>query len=116
MKSNFQNLFHNVFSDTIEQILIDLYIAYQETEDGDSKNRAEIEQVMKECLDSLPPGAATQRIRPLINYLAHSGPPIDIPDAVKLRIKECGRDPFAPMFYQARRPVPDSTKSKEIET
>jgi hypothetical protein len=116
MKSHFQKLFHNVFSDTIEQIMIDLYIAYQETDDGDTQNRAEIEQVMKECLEAIPSVTTTQRIRPLISYLAHGGPTIDIPDAVKWRLKECSRDSFAPRFYQARRPVPESTKLKENET
>lgn len=86
------------------------------TEDSDTKNRSEIEQIIRECLEAIPTVVAMQRIRPLINYLAHGGPPVDILDAVKYRIKECGKDPLSPMFYQARRPDPDSTKANEVET
>lgn len=116
----YRHFLHYTFSNTITQVLMDLYISYQDSLEEDNENRNEIKAAIFGIVDSFkspeskdrenwsvvsnPERHINQEVLNVLNYILKPDAvkPTSIPDIFRQRIANNGRAYSLNQFYRYR--------------
>ncbi|EJL74423.1 hypothetical protein [Chryseobacterium populi] len=105
LDSSFSSLLENVFGDTLNQVIMDLYINFQDSLDEDLEGRTQIFETLQNCFTVMESHCYRLEVRQVIDYIFENGPKVPIPDVWKNRIRDAGRYLSEEQFYRYSKPA-----------
>ena len=120
-KEKYSRWYHHLFNDTLNRILIDLYINFQDSLDEDIEQRKIMRDAMAEIVNSYWTCSSTDRVewtvRPnpesviypellqVLGFILDLDTPAikTIPESLKEKIRDSGRELSTAEFYHFRR-------------